>query len=249
MIRASKICKTYRRGKAEVAALADVSFEIDSGESVALLGKSGSGKTTLLNLLGGLDRLSSGELLADGHSLGQCSKKDLDAYRQHSIGIVFQQFRLIRHRTAFQNIELPLIVAGQDRATRYQKVNACLDQVGLANRGHHFPTELSGGEQQRIAVARAIVNRPRILLADEPTGNLDSKNAVQIMQLLTGIQRDLDATMILVTHDEELAHSYTSRIIRLADGQVAESLENGPGAITVPDGITVPRASTQGGDS
>jgi len=224
-ISASNIAKAYRRAGKDVDALRDVSFEINQGESVSLLGKSGSGKTTLLNLLAGLDRVTSGELAVDGRKLSKCSKKEMDLFRQESIGVVFQQFRLVRHRTAFQNVELPLMIGAISKRERNLRVAECLNLVGLQERATHKPTEMSGGEQQRVAIARAISNRPKVILADEPTGNLDSVNAQLIMELLCHVKDETDATLVLITHDEEIASRYTNRVIRLADGRLISDSE------------------------
>lgn len=227
LIDAVNISKHYRRGQNLISALDQVSFQIMPQESVTLLGKSGSGKTTLLNLLAGLDRATAGDLTVNDIRLTDCTKSRLDRYRQETVGIVFQQFRLIKHRTAAQNVDLPLCVAGLARSTRQKRVSECLDLVGLTDRAQHRPAELSGGEQQRVAIARAIANQPSILLADEPTGNLDSKNAHQVMELLKRIQTESSATLILITHDEELAGLYSDRILKLSDGRlVSDTFEN-----------------------
>ncbi len=198
----------------------DVSFDVGVGETVSLLGKSGSGKTTLLNLLAGLDRASTGLLEVDGTMLTDCRPQAVDQFRRRSIGIVFQQFRLLRHQTAMQNVCLPLMLSGVGFVERTERARHCLDLVGLSDRVSHKPAEMSGGEQQRVAIARAIANQPKVLLADEPTGNLDSSNAVSIMDLLMRVRRESGSTLILITHDEELAGQYTDRIIRLADGRL-----------------------------
>ena len=207
-------------------ALSEVSFEIGAGERVSLLGKSGSGKTTLLNLLSGMDRTTAGSLEVDGTRLSECKSKAIDQFRRRSIGIVFQQFRLLRHQSALQNVCFPSIISGVAPAKRVERARQCLKLVGLEGRLHHLPTEMSGGEQQRVAIARAIVNQPKVLLADEPTGNLDSANAVLIMDLLSRVWRESKATLVLITHDEELAEKYTDRILRLADGQLVSDLPN-----------------------
>lgn len=203
----------------------DVSFDVGVGETVSLLGKSGSGKTTLLNLLAGLDRASTGLLEVDGTMLTDCRPQAVDQFRRRSIGIVFQQFRLLRHQTAMQNVCLPLMLSGVGSVERNERARHCLDLVGLSDRVSHKPAEMSGGEQQRVAIARAIANQPKVLLADEPTGNLDSSNAVSIMDLLMRVRRESGSTLILITHDEELAGQYTDRIIRLADGRLISDSE------------------------
>jgi predicted ABC-type transport system involved in lysophospholipase L1 biosynthesis ATPase subunit len=193
-----------------------------AGERVALLGKSGSGKSTLLNLLGGLDRSSSGSLEVAGQSLDRLSSRALSDYRSREVGMIFQGFNLIASRTAWQNVELPMIFAGRSRRHRRTEAREALEAVGLGDRLDHKPAELSGGESQRVAIARALVNRPKILLADEPTGNLDSATAWQVVSLLLDHVNRHRATLILVTHDEELARNSTERILRLKDGQLID---------------------------
>ena len=227
MIEATEISKSYSRGKSVVHAVRDVSFQIPDGAKVALLGRSGSGKTTLLNLLAGLHRTTSGKLSVDDLCLSECSPRQLDGYRKRGVGIVFQQFRLIRHRTAAQNVELPLLLDGVDAKTRRKKIEESLERVGLQDRARHFPSELSGGEQQRVAIARALVNKSNLLLADEPTGNLDSANSDLIFDLLEQIHEESNTTLVLVTHDEQLAIRMTDKIIRMSDGQVVENTIGG----------------------
>jgi predicted ABC-type transport system involved in lysophospholipase L1 biosynthesis ATPase subunit len=214
--------KSYGGKTTEVVALRGVTFHIRRGERVALLGKSGSGKSTLLNLLGGLDRPSSGKLNVAGQELSSLSGRDLSRFRSVSVGMVFQGFNLIPSRTALANVELPMIFSGRPKKQRVQAARDALEAVGLGKRVDHHPAELSGGECQRVAVARALVNRPAILLADEPTGNLDSATAREVMSLLLDHVREHAATLILVTHDEELARNCTERIVRLKDGEVVE---------------------------
>lgn len=242
MIVASNICKTYCRGSTSVEALRDVSFEIQAGERVALLGRSGSGKSTLLNILAGLDRATKGQLKIGDVDLSDPSLEILDQYRQSQVGVVFQQFRLIKHKTARQNVALPLILSGASRRVRKERVAECLKLVGLEDRAHHRPTELSGGEQQRIAVARAISHQPKVLLADEPTGNLDSSNAEHIMQLIVDVQRRVQSTFVLITHDEKLAHEYTDRILRLEDGQLRSDEPSGYSTLTDAPQTATPRS-------
>jgi predicted ABC-type transport system involved in lysophospholipase L1 biosynthesis ATPase subunit len=185
-----------------------------------LLGKSGSGKSTLLNLLGGLDRPTSGKVLAAGLDLAQLSGRHLARYRLRTVGMIFQSFNLIPTRTALQNVELPLVLAGMAPARRRAVAVAALEAVGLGHRLHHRPSELSGGECQRAAIARGLVNSPQILLADEPTGNLDSVTAAEVLAVLTAHLDRLGAALVLVTHDEELARRCAARILRLQDGQL-----------------------------
>jgi ABC-type lipoprotein export system ATPase subunit len=219
-VRLIDVVKSYRTGAAAVHALQGVSLEIRRGERVALLGKSGSGKSTLLNLLGGLDRPTSGIVEVDGHDLGRLRADGLAHYRLTTVGMIFQAYNLVASRTALENVELPLVFADRPRGERRQIARRALEQVGLGHRLGHCPSELSGGEQQRVAIARALINHPAIVLADEPTGNLDTDNARDIMNLLTERIRAEGATLLLVTHDEELARRTTERTIHISDGRV-----------------------------
>jgi ABC-type lipoprotein export system ATPase subunit len=214
------LTKTYGSASAPVHALRGVSVRIEPGERVALLGKSGSGKSTLLNLLGGLDSPTSGEIEVGGRALARLTSSGLARHRLTTVGMIFQSFNLIQSRTALQNVELPMVFTGMPPRDRRPAAERSLDAVGLAQRMNHRPSELSGGEHQRVAIARALVNNPQILLADEPTGNLDSATAGEIMDLLQNYIRAHDTTLILVTHDEELASRATDRVVRLKDGQV-----------------------------
>lgn len=207
-----------------VRALDDVSLEIGRGEFVAILGTSGSGKSTLLNLLGGLDRPTDGEIFFDGASLTPLSSREMSRYRLRQVGMIFQSFNLIPTMTARQNVALALAFAGLDRRARRQQSLALLERVGLEARADHRPAELSGGEQQRVAIARALANEPQVLLADEPTGNLDSARAAEVMTLLDDMRRREAKTIVLVTHDQELAGKFADRTIRLKDGRIAESI-------------------------
>lgn len=227
-VRAEAIEKTYSRSRdAEVAAVAlsGANFEIAEHESVSLLGRSGSGKSTLLNLLAGLDRPTHGRLHVGSYELSACSKTQLDQYRREMVGVVFQQFRLVAHKSAEQNVALPLMFAGVGVRERKCRVAECLELLGLSDRAKHRPAELSGGEQQRVAVARAIANTPKLLLADEPTGNLDSQNAKQVMELLQQARAASKATLVLVTHDAELAEQYTDRTLVMNDGRIEEEVD------------------------
>ena len=222
MITAQHLCKTYESNSNSVRALDDLNLNIDSGEKVAIVGRSGSGKTTLLNMLSGLDRPTSGTLSVDGQDLAQLSPAQAADYRMNSIGVIFQSFQLIPQRTAAQNIELPLIIAGVSSAERKRSVQRAITEVGLENRANHMPFQLSGGEQQRVAIGRALVKQPAVLLADEPTGNLDSKTATQIMDLVSQISDQHSLTLVLVTHDLELAKTYTQRQLTMNDGKLSE---------------------------
>jgi putative ABC transport system ATP-binding protein len=217
MIEIKNVTKTVRSGADDLTILDDVSLEIPDGEFVSITGASGSGKSTLLGLIAGLDAPSSGEILIDGAAINSMNEDELARLRSEKIGIVFQSFHLIPSLTAFENILIPLEISGErDAKDRAQKL---LADVELTNRGHHFPSELSGGEQQRIAIARAFANQPKILLADEPTGNLDSRNGAHIFDLMTRLHDDNRTTLVLVTHDQELANR-AERQIRLRDGRV-----------------------------
>jgi predicted ABC-type transport system involved in lysophospholipase L1 biosynthesis ATPase subunit len=220
LVRTAGLSKTYGRATAPVHALRDVALEIRRGERVALLGKSGSGKSTLLNLLGGLDRPTAGSIEFAGRDLAQLSSRELARHRLQAVGMIFQSFNLIPSRTALENVVLPLVFAGQPPRERLAAARRALAAVGLEARLHHRPAELSGGEQQRVAVARALVNNPGVLLADEPTGNLDSATAGEIMVLIDVHVRGHGTTLVLVTHDEELARRHTDRVVRLHDGRL-----------------------------
>jgi predicted ABC-type transport system involved in lysophospholipase L1 biosynthesis ATPase subunit len=220
-IRAADVRKVYGKKDAQVEALRGISIEVAGGERVALLGKSGSGKSTLLNLLGGLDRPSSGGLRVGGRELDKLSGREMARFRSTTVGIIFQSFNLISSRSAVENVELPMVFAGRSPRDRLAAARAALEAVGLGARLNHRPDQMSGGESQRVAIARALVNRPRVVLADEPTGNLDSHTARQVMGLILDHVREHAATLVLVTHDEELAASCTDRVVRLVDGQIA----------------------------
>jgi predicted ABC-type transport system involved in lysophospholipase L1 biosynthesis ATPase subunit len=219
-VRAADVAKTYARAAAPVHALRGVTLEIARGERVALLGRSGSGKSTLLNLMGGLDRPTAGRLEVAGRDLGRLSPGELARHRLTTVGMIFQSFNLIPSRTALDNVTLPLVFAGLPRSEREARGRDTLKAVGLGERLHHRPRELSGGEQQRVAVARALVNNPAVLLADEPTGNLDSATASEIVDLIAAHVRAHGTTLVLVTHDEELAGRCTDRVLRLQDGRL-----------------------------
>ena len=217
MISISNLTKTVRSGTEDLTILSDVSLEIPDGQFVALTGASGSGKSTLLGLLAGLDSPSSGSIIIDGDEITTMSEDGLATLRSGKIGFIFQSFHLIPSLTAYENVLIPMEIAGARDAN--DRAKELLDEVGLANRGHHYPTELSGGEQQRVAIARAFANRPKILLADEPTGNLDSKNGRHIFELMTALHQGNNVTLVLVTHDPALAAKAQRQVI-LKDGFV-----------------------------
>ena len=210
----------YRMGEALIRAVDGVSLEIAAGEFVALLGTSGSGKSTLLNLIAGLDRPTSGAVVVAGRDLAQLNPEELARYRRHTVGMVFQAFTLISTMTLLENVELPMRFAEVEREERAVRSRQALEQVGLAARVNHRPAELSGGEQQRASLARALVNRPSLLLADEPTGNLDSRTGGEIMDLIRDCNRSQGTTVVLVTHERALAERYAGRFLSLADGKL-----------------------------
>jgi predicted ABC-type transport system involved in lysophospholipase L1 biosynthesis ATPase subunit len=219
-VRAVNLTKSYGTSDSAVLALRGVSLQLEHGQRLALLGKSGSGKSTLLNLLGGLDRPTSGHLEVVGQDLGRLSATDLARFRSKSVGMIFQSFNLISARTALENVELPMVFAGCPPAERREIARDALAAVGLAGRLHHRPAQLSGGESQRVAIARALANGPQVLLADEPTGNLDSLTAAEVIALVLDYVSRRGATLILITHDEELAQRCSDRILRLQDGHL-----------------------------
>lgn len=219
-VRAERVSRHYEMGTAVIRAVDDVTLEVRSGEFVALLGSSGSGKSTLLNLMAGLDRPTDGAIFADGRNLSELSSLELARYRSKTVGMVFQSFNLLPRMTLEENVELPLRLAEVDRAERGKRVADALERVRLEKRLSHRPSELSGGEQQRAALARALVNRPTLLFADEPTGNLDSATGESIMLLLKEIQQTLGMTIVMVTHERPLAERFANRIVSLADGKL-----------------------------
>ena len=228
MIQATRLSKSYGDEHQKVVALDAIDLAVEQGERVALVGRSGSGKTTLLNLLAGLDRPTGGELEVAGCSLASMNSQQLADYRLVQVGVVFQSFQLIAQRSALQNVELPLILAGTNRTERRLKATEALDRVGLAGRMNHRPWEMSGGEQQRVAVARAIVNRPQIVLADEPTGNLDTRTADEVTRLLMEVIAEQNATLVLITHDSNLAEQCAQRVIAMTDGKLVDDRPTQP---------------------
>jgi putative ABC transport system ATP-binding protein len=225
-IHTQALCRHYQMGSATIRAVDGITLDIRAGEFVALLGASGSGKSSLLNLLAGLDSPTSGSVRSGDQDLALLSREALAKYRRHTVGMVFQSFNLIPSMTVLENVELPLRFAEVERAKRGAMATSALERVGLAGRLRHRPIELSGGEQQRVALARALVNQPKILLADEPTGNLDSRTGTEVMQLIRTLNESLKMTVVLVTHEAALAEKYAGRLIFLADGQLVSDQPN-----------------------
>jgi putative ABC transport system ATP-binding protein len=220
VIEATDITKVYQMGEVEVHALRGVSLQVERGEVLSIMGPSGSGKSTLMNILGALDRPTSGEYCLDGESVAELKDDELAAIRNLKVGFVFQSFNLLSRQSALTNVILPMRYAGVTSG-RKDRAREALEAVGLGDRINHRPNELSGGQQQRVAIARALINRPSIIMADEPTGNLDSTSGDEVMQILMGLNKDFGTTLIFVTHDAEIAVQ-TSRIIRLLDGRIVE---------------------------
>jgi putative ABC transport system ATP-binding protein len=220
------LCRYYSMGSATIRAVDGISLAIDSGEFVALLGASGSGKSSLLNLIAGLDSATSGSITVADRNLAALSRDELARYRRHTVGMVFQSFNLVPSMTVVENVELPLRFAEVERSKRGAMAVKALERVGLSGRLGHRPIELSGGEQQRVALARALINQPSILLADEPTGNLDSRTGTEVMELIRKLNESLQMTVVLVTHERDLAEKYADRLISLADGKVVGEQTN-----------------------
>src|ERR1700693_972794 len=225
-IRTEDLCRHYRLGDALIRAVDGVSLDVRSGEFVALLGSSGSGKSSVLNLIAGLDRPTSGTVVVEAKDLARLSREELAKYRLHVVGMVFQSFNLIASMTLAENVELPLRFAEVERNQRQSLAREALERVGLRARMDHRPSELSGGEQQRTALARALINRPKLLLADEPTGNLDSRTGTEIMNMVREFNRQLGMTVVMVTHERALAERYAQRMIFLADGKLIDDRLN-----------------------
>jgi len=219
-IQLDRVSRHYAMGETSVRAVNELSLSVANNEFLALLGSSGSGKSTLLNLIAGLDRPTSGTILAHGRNIASLSSLDLARYRCNTIGMIFQSFNLLPRMTLEENIELPLRLAEVDRSERPARVREALERVRLTHRLGHRPTELSGGEQQRVAIARALVNRPKILLADEPTGNLDSATGEAILTLLRELQSQLGMTIVMVTHERPLAEAFADRLAIMGDGKL-----------------------------
>jgi ABC-type lipoprotein export system ATPase subunit len=228
-VHTDKICRHYQMGEAWVRAVDGISVDVRPGEFVALLGSSGSGKSSLLNLVAGLDRPTSGTVAVHGNNLAELSREALAKYRLHTVGMVFQSFNLIPSMSLLENVELPLRFAEVDRRERAALARQSLERVGLGGRLKHRPMELSGGEQQRASLARALINRPKLLLADEPTGNLDSRTGTEIMELIRGFNQSLGMTVVMVTHEQALAEKYAGRMLHLADGKLVSDAPNASG--------------------
>jgi len=232
-IRTENLCRHYRMGETSIRAVDGVSLEVRAGEFVALLGSSGSGKSSVLNLIAGLDRPTSGSVVVQDRDLAKLSREELAKYRLHVVGMVFQSFNLISSMTLAENVELPLRFAEVERNRRESLAREALERVGLRARINHRPSELSGGEQQRAALARALINRPQLLLADEPTGNLDSRTGTEILDMVREFNQQLGMTVVMVTHERALAERYAQRMIFLADGKLVGDRANAPSALTV----------------
>ena len=226
LIALSGITKTYGQGPAAFQALSGVDLVIDAGEFVAIMGPSGSGKSTAMNILGCLDTPTSGSYRFQGLAVEQLDRKQRALLRRHCLGFVFQGFNLLARTSALENVELPLIYRGAPAAERHAAARAALAQVGLAGREKNTPGELSGGQQQRVAIARAIVTEPTVLLADEPTGNLDTRTSVEIMELISGLNRDRGITVLMVTHEPDMAE-FARRVVRFVDGRVESDTGKG----------------------
>jgi putative ABC transport system ATP-binding protein len=225
MLKISNLSKTYKKGDIPIPALQDISVEVNQGEFVSIVGRSGSGKSTLLNLIGGLDTATSGKILFKEKDLIRMNRSELAQHRRFSVGMVFQSFNLIPYRTALENVALALTFGGISRNRRKSIAEKLLSQVGLEHRLHHKPSELSGGEAQRVAIARALANNPAMLLADEPTGNLDSLTAEEIIRLIQNLNRDQGLTVLMVTHEPEIAESVSHKMIHLLDGKIINECE------------------------
>src|SRR4030088_2976586 len=234
-IRTQDLCRHYRLGDTLIRAVDGISLEVQSGQFVALLGSSGSGKSSVLNLIAGLDRPTSGSVIVQGRNLAHLSREELSKYRLHTVGMVFQSFNLISSMTLEENVELPMRFAEVERGKRQNLAHDALERVGLVARRKHRPSELSGGEQQRAALARALINRPQLLLADEPTGNLDSRTGTEIMDMVREFNQQLGMTVVMVTHERALAERYAQRMIFLADGKLIEDRINDHAGLNPPD--------------
>ena len=226
LIQLENVSKVYRMGDVEVHALRDVSFAVEQRDFVAVMGSSGSGKSTLMNIIGCLDRPTDGRYLLDGQEVSRLDRRELAHVRNRTLGFVFQSFNLLSRTSALENVELPLLYGGISSRERHRRAHEALVQVGLGERQHHHPNQMSGGQQQRVAVARALVTRPRLILADEPTGNLDSRTSVEIMALFQELG-SAGITVLLVTHEPDVA-AYASRVVVMRDGRVLSDVRQTP---------------------
>ncbi len=220
-IQCRRLTRIYKRGVQEITALDHLDLDVENGEFLALMGPSGSGKTTLLNLVAAIDRPTSGELLIEGKDIAWLPRSSLGGWRRDHVGYIFQLYNLVPVLTAYENVELPLLLQPLSRAERHRRVSSVLNAVGVADRHDHYPRQLSGGQEQRVAIARAIVTEPKILVADEPTGDLDKPSARDILTLLQGLSREMRCTLIMVTHDPHAAE-YASRTLHLEKGRLVE---------------------------
>ena len=218
----NELSKVYSSGKIKVVALQDVNLSIKEGIFLGITGPSGSGKSTLVNLLGGLDTPSAGSIKVQGKLISELDKEELALYRRHQVGMIFQSFNLISSYTALENVAFPLLFAEVAKKERNKRAEEMLEKVGLESRKDHRPSELSGGEQQRVAIARALINKPKILLADEPTGNVDSRTSAQILKTLSDLNKNQDLTVIMISHEESLLNEFADSIISLSDGKIVE---------------------------
>lgn len=230
-VRTESLVRHYRLGQSVIRAVDGVSLAVKKGQFAALLGASGSGKSTLMNLIAGLDHATSGAIVVEGQNLAELKPEQLAQYRRHTVGMVFQSFNLVPTMTLTENVELPMRFAEVERRERDARVQEALRAVGLSGRLEHRPSEMSGGEQQRAALARALVNRPKLLLADEPTGNLDSKTGTEILDLIRSLNQTLGMTVIMVTHERALAERYADRMIFLGDGKLIDETINVVGSV------------------
>jgi len=221
------LTKVYSTGKVKVAALSDVDVAVEQGAFVGVTGASGSGKSTLMNLIGGLDTPSSGSIRVGGKDIAKLTRGELALYRRHEVGMIFQSFNVISAYTAVENVGFPLLFAGVAKKERLARAERMLEKVGLSERKDHRPTELSGGEQQRVAIARALINEPNVLLADEPTGNLDSRTSREVVQVLGELNEGQGLTVIMISHEEDLLAEFSGEVIRLRDGRIEESGKEG----------------------
>lgn len=219
--------KTYKMGQVEVEALRGVSFTVQPSEFVAIMGPSGSGKSTLMNLIGCLDTPTSGTYILDGHEISTLNDTELSAVRARKIGFVFQQYNLLARQNALRNVELPLVYRGVSRQQRHQRASAALNIVGMHERMEHRPNELSGGQQQRVAIARALAGSPAVILADEPTGALDTKTSVEVMSILQKLNREQGLTVVLVTHEYDIA-AFAGRVLTMRDGELVSDVKQKP---------------------